>query len=60
LLQAVIVQQFSELRDGDRFWYERDLSNDELQSVQQVTLAQVIRDNTGITTEIQDDVFTLP
>jgi hypothetical protein len=60
LFQAIIVRQFTEVRDGDRFWYENDLTNDELNRVRGTTLAQVIRANTDIGSELQDNVFEAP
>lgn len=57
LFHAIITRQFTELRDADRFWYERSLSNAELRRISDVTLAQVIRRNTGIGNELQNDVF---
>lgn len=60
LFQAIIVRQFTALRDGDRFWWENDLSADERDRVRDTTLAEVIRDNTGIGNEIQDNVFVAP
>ena len=59
LFHTIILRQFQELRDGDRFWYERDLTDSELRSLRNVSLAEVIRDNTGIGNELQDDVFTV-
>jgi len=49
--------QFEALRDGDRFWYERKLNATELNQVQATRLADVIRRNTDIGSELQDDVF---
>jgi Animal haem peroxidase len=57
LIHAVLVRQFTALRDGDRFWYERTLSRSELQLVNNSQLADIIRRNTDIGNEIQDDVF---
>ena len=57
LLRAIIAKQFVELRDGDRFWYENYLEGAELRAVQGTTLANVIRNNTIIGNELQDDVF---
>jgi len=48
------------LRDGDRFWYERDLTPEEMQILGDVTLARVIRDNTSIGDEIPDNAFFVP
>jgi hypothetical protein len=57
LFQAILVKQFTDIRDGDRFWYQNDLNDDELELVENTTLAQVIRRNTGIGNELQDNVF---
>ncbi len=57
LFHAIIVKQFTELRDGDRFWYENQLSDAELALIEDVSLATVIRNNTDIGNELQDDVF---
>lgn len=59
LYRAILIKQFTALRDGDRFWYENDLEPDELQFVRRRTLAKVIRTNTGVGHELQDDVFHL-
>ncbi len=56
LFQRILVDQFQRLRDGDRFWYQRDLSGPDLARVQGTTLADVIRNNTTIT-NLQSDVF---
>ncbi len=57
LFQTILVDQFERLRDGDRFWYERELSGSDLRMVQHTTLADVISRNTT-TTNLQDDVFS--
>lgn len=57
LFQTILVRQFTALRDGDRFWYQNYLSNDELDDVRGTTLARVIRANTDIGNELQDNVF---
>ncbi len=57
LFQAIIVKQFTDLRDGDRFWYENYLSENELDRVRDVTLARIIRNNTTIGNELPDNVF---
>src|SRR3989440_7316114 len=43
--QRILVNQFTRLRDGDRFWYERDLSGADLAMVRGTTLAHVISAN---------------
>lgn len=60
LFQEVIVQQFTAVRDGDRFWWEQHLTADERDQVRDTTLAEIIRDNTDIGSEIQDNVFIAP
>jgi hypothetical protein len=57
LFQAIIVKQFSDIRDGDRFWYENDLNEQERDRIRNTTLSRVIRDNTSIGDELQDNVF---
>ena len=57
LFHTIVTLQFEALRDGDRFWYERSLSQDELREVEGTTLADIIRRNTNIGDEIGDNVF---
>ncbi|MCK5902956.1 MAG: DUF5011 domain-containing protein [Cocleimonas sp.] len=57
LIRTVLTQQFEALRDGDRFWYQYDLSDDELALVDGVSLADIIRRNTVIDKEISNTVF---
>ncbi|MCA9048502.1 MAG: hypothetical protein KDA89_07220 [Planctomycetaceae bacterium] len=57
--RTILADQFTRLRDGDRFWYENVLSGDLLARVKSTTLADVIERNTGVT-GLQDDVFLLP
>ena len=60
---AIIADQFTRLRDGDRFWFENDpyfLANQEvLDELRRTTLADIVRRNTSIDDEIPDDLFTL-
>ncbi|TDI92044.1 MAG: peroxiredoxin [Candidatus Dadabacteria bacterium] len=60
VFHLIIKIQFEFLRDGDRFWYERKLSGAELQEVQVTQLSDVIRRNTSIGFELQDNVFLVP
>ena len=54
---AILVDQFTRLRDGDRYWYER---NPVLKAWGRRThLARVIHRNSGIGREIGVDVFRL-
>jgi len=59
LFHLIVKKQFEALRDGDRFWYERKLSTSELDEVQLTRLSDVIRRNTGIGAELQDNVFNV-
>ncbi|REL30563.1 peroxidase family protein [Thalassotalea euphylliae] len=59
LFRAMHIRQFEAFRDGDRFWYQRYLSPEELRLVEGTTLAEVIRANTSIGSELQDNVFYL-
>ena len=59
VFHEILSQQFTLLRDGDRFWYEGALPREMQRFVQTQTLAKIIRRNTDIGDEIQDHVFTL-
>jgi hypothetical protein len=58
LFQAIMVNQFTRLRDGDRFFYlNENWSRDELRILRQGnTLTKVIEANTGVT-NLQRDAF---
>ncbi len=60
LFHHIVKDQFERLRDGDRFWYERTFSGDELEIIRNTTLADIIRRNTLIQDEISDAVFVVP
>jgi hypothetical protein len=55
----VIRGQFERLRQGDRYWYQGGgiFSPSELAELESTTLADVIRRNTSIGSEVSDDVF---
>lgn len=57
LFHTIIARQFRVLRDGDRFWYQRILSQNELREIEETSLAEIIRRNTGIGSEIGNNVF---
>lgn len=63
LTAAVYVEQFTRLRDGDRFWYSNDESftAEDRRWIESTTLSDVIMRNTGLTS-LQSNVFqvTLP
>ena len=60
---AIMADQFTRLRDGDRFWYQNDpfftSDPDLMAEVEATTLSAVIRRNTHIGDELPDDAFTL-
>lgn len=57
LFTTIIADQFEALRDGDRYWYTRVLTPEERKIVEQTSLADIIRRNTTIGDELQDNVF---
>ncbi|XP_048413025.1 myeloperoxidase-like isoform X2 [Stegostoma tigrinum] len=50
LLACLIGQQFKNLRDGDRFWWENQgvFSGSQRQALSAISLSRIICDNTGI------------
>lgn len=58
-MRAVLMEQFTALRDADRFWYQNVLSRSDIDKVETTRLADVIRRNTDIGSEISDNVFVV-
>ncbi|MCB1555295.1 MAG: peroxidase family protein [Xanthomonadales bacterium] len=54
-LYQLLREQFVALRDGDRFWYERDLPPNQREEVRRTRLIDIIRRNTSIRSEMDDD-----
>ena len=52
----ILVDQFTRLRDGDRYWFQNVLPADVAREVQGTSLADIVRRNTGLT-NLQADVF---
>lgn len=52
----ILVDQFSRLRDGDRYWYQNALPADAVRDIQKTTLADIVRRNTTLT-NLQPNVF---
>lgn len=57
LLVTLLSRQFTVLRDGDRFWYENQFSEQEIAELEQTSLAVIIRRNTAIGRELPDNIF---
>jgi hypothetical protein len=57
LASYVIARQFEALRNGDRYWYQEVFNQTEVAELESTTLADIIRRNTSIDAEINDDVF---
>ena len=55
---AIMIDQFTRLRDGDRFWYESIFDGPQLQLIESTTLSDVIERNTNVV-GLQDNVFFL-
>ena len=53
---AILVDQFTRLRDGDRFWYENVLSQEMVRRVERTSLTDIVRRNTSLR-NLQRDVF---
>lgn len=58
LVSTVLVNQFTRLRDGDRFWYQYDdeLSESDIALIESSSLSDIIKRNTSIKA-IQDSIF---
>lgn len=54
--RTILVDQFTRLRDGDRFWYENRFEGELLADLQSTTLSGVIERNTDVG-ELRDNVF---
>ena len=60
LLSAGLADQFTRLRDGDRFFYRFDpaFSPEEMAEIEATTLADIIKRNTGLS-RLQPNVFAV-
>lgn len=59
LTRTVLAEQFTALRDGDRFWYQNIFDGQELREIESTRLSDVIARNTDLTT-IQENAFIVP
>jgi Animal haem peroxidase len=57
---TILKEQFERLRDGDRFWYQIYLPHPLVNMLEHQTLADIVRRDTTIGGELQQDVFKLP
>lgn len=57
LAQAIVVEQFVALRNGDWHWYANVMSPAEVRRIERTRLSDVIRRNTSIGRELPRDVF---
>lgn len=58
LISAVLNQQLADLMAADRFWYENTNDRAYVLAVERNTLAEVIRNNTGLAkNEVHNDAF---
>ena len=48
LVREIVSEQFTALRDGDRFWYEAQLERRDRRQVERMTLARVLKMNARI------------
>lgn len=60
LIFTILRDQFTRLRDGDRFWYQTYFPAGWVHYLEHQTLATIIRRNTPIGAELQGDVFEVP
>ena len=56
LASTVLAEQFTALRDGDRFWYQNTFSGQKLREIDSTRLSDVIERNTDLTS-IQRNAF---
>ena len=56
LFRAVLVDQFTRIRDGDRLWYQNQFSGSELRKIERTTLADIIERNSDVT-DLQQNIF---
>ncbi|MFO0959506.1 MAG: peroxidase family protein [Isosphaeraceae bacterium] len=54
--RAILADQFTRLRDGDRFWYQNAFSGPMLRQIDGTNLSDVIRRDTGVA-NLQDNPF---
>jgi hypothetical protein len=58
--QRILVDQFTRVRDGDRFWYEKTMSPEMVRMINAQTLSVIIHRNTEIKAEVGKNAFMAP
>lgn len=58
-MQRLLADQFTALRDGDRFYFEGRMDRRQMDSIRQTQLSDIIRRNSDIGQELPDDVFVV-
>jgi len=56
LIRAALIDQFTRVRNGDRFWFERTFSGSQLSNLENTSLADLLRRDGGVR-NLQDNVF---
>lgn len=59
LIRTVLAEQFTALRDGDRYWFEHHLDRRQVAEVRHTRLSDIIRRNSRIDDDIQNNVFVV-
>ncbi|PAV75225.1 hypothetical protein WR25_18023 [Diploscapter pachys] len=59
---CIIADQFKRLREGDRFWYEKEgvFTDAQLREIKKVTLPRILCDNGDGIDRVQRDIFMYP
>jgi hypothetical protein len=60
LIFTILRDQFTRLRDGDRFWYQTYMPASFVRHIEQQPLSEIIRRNTSIGSELPRNVFVVP
>ncbi|MEO6871627.1 MAG: peroxidase family protein [Chthoniobacterales bacterium] len=60
LISTILKDQFTRTRDGDRFWYQSYLPPNLVRRLENQPLSAIIRRNTNVGRELQNNVFLVP
>lgn len=58
LFQTILSEQFTALRDGDRLWYTRQLTDDLVELVEEQSLSRILARNSGLRPPYIQSPFT--